>query len=190
MHKVLRLPRKSERAPAATKRAPASPRQSKCCACHAKVLPDAQSAALATDKRPGPRGDQTRAGKSQRLKVLRLPRKSSARCTKCCACHAKAAGPPRRPNARRQLPESQSVAPATQKSLQLHKVLRLPPKSSARCAKCCACHAKAAGPSRRPNARRNSQRVKVLRLPRKSSARCTKCCACHAKAAGPPRRPK
>ena len=51
----------------------------------------------------------------QMHKVLRPPRKSSARCTKCCACHGTATGPPRRPNARRQVPDSQSVAPATQK---------------------------------------------------------------------------
>ena len=28
------------------------------------------------------------ATKSQRVKVLRLPRLSSAMCSKCCACHA------------------------------------------------------------------------------------------------------
>ena len=94
---------------------PASPRQSKCCACHAKEARDAQSAAPATQMRAVPPGDQTRTGKSQRVKVLRLPRKSSGRCTKCCACHANARGPSRRPNAHRQVPDSQSAAPATQK---------------------------------------------------------------------------
>ena len=101
--KVLRLPRKSRSS------------CTKCCACHAKVAADAQSAAPATQKRAVPPGDQTRADNSSRVKVLRLPRKSSARCTQCCDCHTKAAGPSRRPNARRQLPESQSAAPATQK---------------------------------------------------------------------------
>ena len=49
------------------------------------------------------------------VKMLRLPCKSSGRCTKCCACHANARGPSRRPNAHRQVPDSQSAAPATQK---------------------------------------------------------------------------
>ena len=80
-------------------------------------------------------------GKSQTVKVLRLPRKRSARCTKCCACHANARGPSRRPNARRQVPDSQSAAPATQKQRHMHRVLRLPRKSSGRCTKRCACHA-------------------------------------------------
>ena len=44
-----------------------------------------------------------------------LPRKSSCRCRKCCACHANAAGPQRRASAHRQ---SQRI-----------KVLRLPRKS-------------------------------------------------------------
>ena len=59
--------------------------------------PDSQNAAPATQK------------------VLRLPRKSSSRCTKCCACHASAAGAHRRPSARHDLSERQSAAPATQK---------------------------------------------------------------------------
>ena len=128
---------------------------------HTHTTPLIQSPA--TQKRPVPRGYQTHAGNAQRVKVLRLPRKNSARCTKCCACRAKAAGPPRRPNARRQLPESQSAAPATQKYREIHRVLRLPRK----CARSL----------RRPNAHRQVPDSKVLRLPRNSSATCTECCA-------------
>ena len=171
MHKVLRLPRNCSRSPAAPKRAPALPRQSKCCACHAKVAPNAQSAAPATQLQREPSGAQTR--------TQVLPRQS-----KCCACHAKVA------------PAASKYCCARQKYLQMHKVLRLPRncsrsptapkvraamqtsqtvkvlplprKSSSRCTKCCACHAIAAGAQRRPSARQA--------LPRQS-----KCCACHAK---------
>ena len=95
MHKVLRLPPRPVSRGDQTRAG-----ESKCCACHAKVAPDAFSAAPATQK--------------QRLmhKVLRLPRKSG---------RSLVATTPRR-----QLPESQSVAPATHKSRQMHKVLRLP----------------------------------------------------------------
>ena len=93
-----------------------APRWTKRCACHAQVGPCAQSAAPATRKQPGPSGVQARAGNRQRVKVVDLPRKiSRSMCTKCCACHAKAAGAQRRPSARRQSPESQSAAPAKQK---------------------------------------------------------------------------
>ena len=114
----------------------------KCCTCHAKVALDAESAAPATQKQPVPRGDQARTSTSQTVKVPRLPRKSSARCTKCCTCHAKV------------VVDAQSAAPATQQqpvprgdqartsTSQTVKVPRLPRKSSARCTKCCTCHAK------------------------------------------------
>ena len=71
---MLRLPRKS------------SSRESKCSACHGKVAPDAQSVAPATQVQPGPTGDQARATIFQRVKVLRLPRRSSSRrtCVRVC----------------------------------------------------------------------------------------------------------
>ena len=127
MYKVLRLPRNWSRSPTAPKRAPRLPRESKCCACHAKSKPrctkccachakiasDAQSAAPATQLQPEPNGAQTRTKTSQTVKMLRLPRKSSSRCTKYCACHAIAAGAQRRPNAHQHFPDSQSAAPAS-----------------------------------------------------------------------------
>ena len=122
---MLRLPRKSSRGPAASKRAPAVPKESKC-------RTYAPNGASATQKQPGTSGVQACAGSPQRVKVLHLPRRSTSMCTKCCACHAKAAGDQRRPSARRRSPESQSVAPATQKYVQAI------PKES----KCCTCHAK------------------------------------------------
>ena len=139
------------------------------------------------------------------LQVLRLPRKTNLRCSKCCACHAKRAG------------NAPSAAPATQKELEMLQVLRLPrktrrgPKSSLvaglprtsiwRCSKCCACHAKRGGaqshhsspdfrgplyegaPSAAP-ATQNEAVPKsslVAGLPRTSIWRCSKCCACHRK---------
>ena len=51
----------------------------------------APSAAPATQLQPEPNGAQTRTNTSQTVKVLRLPRKSTSRCTKCCACHAEIA---------------------------------------------------------------------------------------------------
>ena len=44
--------------------------------CHAKVSPDARSAAPATQMQPGPTGDQATATTFQRVQVLRLPLKS------------------------------------------------------------------------------------------------------------------
>ena len=136
--------------PPATKCAPASPRQSKCCTCHAKVprdahhdVPDSQSAAPATQMRAVPPATKRATGKSQTVKVLRLPRK--------CARSL------RRPNAHRQVPDSQSAAPATQKYREMHRVLRLPRK----CARSL----------RRPNAHRQ--------VPDSQSM--STCCACHAK---------
>ena len=99
------------------------------------------SVAPATQKQPGTSRDQARASNPQRVKVPHLPRQSTSMCTKCCACHAKAAGDPRRPSARQQSPESQSATPATPKYVHVHEVLHLPRKSRSMCTKCCACHA-------------------------------------------------
>ena len=63
--------------------------ESQCCACHAKATPGAAKC------------------------------ESSAKSIKCWPCHAKATGLQRRPSARRQSPESQSIAPATQKQHQV-----------------------------------------------------------------------
>ena len=142
--------------------------------------------------------------------MLHLPPKSRSMCTKCCACHAKAARAQRRPRARRRIPESHSIKPAAQKEVHVRKVLPLPRKSSRspaaskrapsirRESKCCACHAKvcpcahsdAHATRRQPEpsgvqaCAGTAQRVTMLNLPRKRRSMCAKCCASHAKAAG------
>ena len=69
------------------------------------------------------------------LQVLRLPRKASLRCSKCCAFHAK----------NRWHPNASLVAGLPRTSVKVLHVLRLPRKTNLRCSKCCACHAKRAG---------------------------------------------
>ena len=173
MHRVLRLPRKCARSPAATKRAPASPRQSKCCACHAKVAREMhrECCACHANAARSPPATKRAPGKSQTVKVLRLPRRSTARCTECCACHANAqmqskslhksaAGAQRRPSAR-QVPRQSKCCACHAKVAQMHKVLRLPRKCSARCTKC-PCHAIDRSTQRRTRTN-TSQTVKVLR---------------------------
>ena len=123
--------------------------------------------------------------------MLHLPRRAS--CTKFCACHVDAAGPQRRPSARRQSRESQSAAPATQEWVQMHQMLphkwsrapaahkRVP--AMPRISKCRTCHAKI-----RPCARSAARATQVspdapnaapANLPRKTTSVCTKCCTCH-----------
>ena len=70
------------------------------------------------------------------LQVLRLPRKMRLRCSKCCACHANAAGVHSNYSILAGLPRT---------SLEVLHVLHLPQKMRLRCSKCCACHANAAG---------------------------------------------
>ena len=128
------------------------------------------------------------------LRVLRLPRKTSLRCSKCCACYAKRAG------------GVPSAAPATQNeaapkvincgriSADLYEgapsaapaTPHLPRKTSRRCSKCCACHAEEAmpkvisrrtstdlyeaAPSAAPATQNECEVLQVLRLPRKNEA--------------------
>ena len=125
---------------------------------------EAPSAAPATQNEP------------EVLQVLHLPRKTSWRGSKCCACHAKTK---RRPTT---LPQTSmegapSAAPATQNEPEVLQVLHLPRKTSRRCSKCCACHAK-------------KKRPKVINCCRTSAPamqngpRCSKCPTFHAKRAG------
>ena len=73
----------------------------RCCACHAKQAGGAPSAAPATQNDAAPKVITRRltsadlyegAPRQNEPKVLRLPRKTSRRCSKCCACHAKRRG--------------------------------------------------------------------------------------------------
>ena len=129
------------------------------------------------------KSSDTAAETKRRQSVHQIP----CRCSKSHACHAKAATEPRRPNDAkayiRSLADAPSPTPATQKQrqsggdqttpkrtsdpLQMHRVPRLPRKSSGkpaetkqrqsvhqtpcRCSMPHACHAKAAADQRRPN---------------------------------------
>ena len=111
------------------------------------------------------------------LQVLRLPRKMRLRCSKCCACHANAAGVHSNYSILAGLPRT---------SLEVLHVLHLPQKMRLRCSKCCACHANAAGGLSNYSIlaglpRTSLEVLHVLHLPRKMRLRCSKCCACHAK---------
>ena len=193
---MLRLPRKTTRRPFASPVArlpPTSmrvlevlhlPRKtnlkcSKCCACHAKRAGGAASGAPATQNEAAPKvitchrisahlyeGAPSAAPATQKelevLQVLRLPRK------------------------RRRRPKSSLVAGLPRTSMKVFQVLHLPPKTSLRCSKCCACHAKRAGgaPSGAP-ATQNEAAPKVI-THRQTSADLYEgapCCACHAKRA-------
>ena len=142
-------------------------------------------------------------------KVPRLPRKSSLRYRKCHACHAKDRGATS-VLLRRQASgdiyggTESTTPPATQKtaaphqsyfvaklpltSMVVQKVPRLPRKSSLRCRKRHACHAKDRGATSVLLRRQASADIyggtKVPRLPRKSLLGCRKCHACHAKDRG------
>ena len=78
-------------------------RCSACCTCHAKRDWRASSAAPATQTQPASivitqsspdfRGPSLATqNETEVLQVLRLPRKMRLRCSKCCTCHANAAG--------------------------------------------------------------------------------------------------
>ena len=125
------------------------------------------------------------------FQVLHLPRKTSRRSSKCCACHAKRAGwapnaapatqteaAPNVINRRRTSADlyvgAPSAAPATQNEPEELQVLRLPRKTSRMGPKCCACHADRSGAQ-------CNQSSPDFRRP---LCRCSKCCTCHAKRAG------
>ena len=78
----------------------------------------------------------------------RLPRKSSLRCRKCHACHAKDRGATsvllRRQASADLYGGTESTTPAMT-TMMVQKAPRLPRKSSLRCRKCHACHAKDRG---------------------------------------------
>ena len=70
-------------------------RCSECFACHAKRTGDAPSAAPATQHDTAPKSitrRQTSADLYEGIQVLRLPRKTKLRCSKCWVCHAKRTG--------------------------------------------------------------------------------------------------
>ena len=94
--------------------------------------------------------------------VVRLLRKTSLRCSKCCACHAK------RGSAHSQFASLVAELPRT--SMKVLQVLHLPRKTNLTCSKCCACQL--------------VKVIQVLHLPCKTSLRCSKYCTCHAKRAG------
>ena len=123
--------------------------------------------------------------------MLRMPRKTSRRCSKCCACHAK-----RNRDAPSAAPATQneaapksitlrqtsahlydgapSAAHATQNEPDVLQVPRLPRKTKRR-------------PKASLFARLPPTSMKVLQsaaLPRETSPRCSKCSACHAKRGG------
>ena len=158
---VLRLPRKKRRRPKASLVARDRRslwRCSKCCASHAKRAWSAPSAASATQNEAAPKsitrrqtsadlyeGAPSAAPATQNepevLQVLRLPRKTSLRCSKYCDCHAKRGGA-----------QSNQLSPHFRGPLW-------------RCSQCCACHAKRAwgGPKRiTQGARRNSHTPPTL----------------------------
>ena len=110
--------------------------------------------------------------------MLSLPRKTSLRCSKCCASHAKQGGAQKHhssPDFSRPLYEgAPSAAPATQNEPKMLQVLRLPRKTRRL--------PKASLVARLPPT--SMEVLRVLPLPRKTSRRCSKCCACHAKRDG------
>ena len=226
MHKVLRLPRQLQRGALRRPNAHrASPRQSKCCACHAKVAREMHRVLRLPRKCARSRsGDQTRTGLSKTVNVLRLPRKSTARCTECCACRVKMRAPATQTRTGKSQMQSKYCTCHAKVAREMHRVLRLPRKcarspsgdqtrtrqvpdsqSAAPATQKYTSHAKVAPDAQsvapatqlqpEPNGAQTrtnkSQTVKVLRLPRKSTARTkraqaspsTKCCACHAKVA-------
>ena len=84
------------------------------------------------------------------LRMLHLPRKMKLRSSKCCTCHAKAAGAHTTQSSPGGAP---SAAPATHNGTEMLRVLHLPRKMRLTCSQraapaakaageCCACHAK------------------------------------------------
>ena len=153
-------------------------RCSKCCACHAK------------------------GGRAQSTSLWPGFRRPLGRCSRWFACHAKRAWsvPSAAPYAKRGGAHSHHSSPDFRGPLWMLKVLRLPHKTSLRCSRCCACHAKRAwgAPSAAPATQNKPEVLRVLRLPRKTRRRpfaslvarlpptsmnVSKCCACHTKRA-------
>ena len=184
--KLLHVPRKT------------SLRCSKFCACHAKWAGGAPSAAPATQKRGGAQKHHSSPDfrrplwSVKVLQVLRLPRKTCPKCSKCCVCYAK-----------RAWGCSKCCACHAKKRGGTQKHHSSPDfrRPLWRCSKCCACHAKRAwgAPSAAPATQNKLEVLQLLRLPRKtrrrpkaslvagllptSQWRCSKCCACHARRA-------
>ena len=108
----------------------------------------------------------------------RLPRKSSLRCRKCHACHAKDRGATsfllRRQASADLYGGTESTTPATQIEPEVPKVPRATQKTAA--------PHQSYFVAKLPLTSMVVQ--KVPRLPRKSSLRCRKCHACHAKDRG------
>ena len=102
------------------------------------------------------------------LQVLPQPRKTSLRCSKCCACHGK----------RRRRPKSsircRTPADLYEGAMKCYACQR---KNES---ECCACHAKR-GIVYEGAPRNESEVLQVLPLPRKTSRGCSKCCTCHEK---------
>ena len=191
----------------------------KCHACHANGAWGAASATSATQDPAAPNSTQFVAKlplTSTQLKASSLPRKSSLRCWKWHACHAKSRGvksaPFRRQASADIYGDTASATPATQSEPDVLKVSRLPPKKPRRqispfsspsfCwhlwwyRKCHACHAARVTPATQKAVASNQslfvakllltsmEILQVPRLPHKSSLRCWKCHACHAKSRG------
>ena len=161
----------------------------KCCKCCAK----APASIVLTCRRTSAGGAASAAPATQNdtevLQVLRLPRKTSLRYSKCCTCHAKAAGVHTThlsPDFRGPLWRCSEGCTCHGKRAGMLQVLRLPRKTSLRCSKCCTCHAKqpasivlaccrtstdlCGGAASFFPARQNEPEVpQVLHMPRKSS---------------------
>ena len=92
---VLRLPRKTRRRLSHIRSwtsAGLYEGHSKCRACHAKAAGGASSAACTTQNEAAGLVAGLPRTSMKALQVLRLPRKTSWRCSKCCACRAKRGG--------------------------------------------------------------------------------------------------
>ena len=129
--------------------------------CHAKRASGAPSAAPAMQSEAAPihHSSPDFCRPLCRCSMCCLPRKRSLRCSRRCAYHAKRASgalsaapatqndaAPIRITRRRTSADlyegAPSAAPARQNEPEMLQVLRLPRKTSRRCSKCCACHAK------------------------------------------------
>ena len=205
--KVLRLSRKSGAPSRARDNIQSHYRVLKCCPCHAKTRPGAQSAAPATiSATPSPKccachanqGPPTARARQhpiplQSSHMLPLPRKDTPRCTKCCACHnfsnaiSKALRLSRKSGAPSRARDNIQSHYRVLKCCPCHAKTRPGAQSAAPATisatpspKCCACHANQGPPTAR--ARQHLiplQSSHMLPLPRKDTPRCTKCCACH-----------
>ena len=111
-------------------------RCSKCCTCHAKWTWGAPSAAPATQKRTWGAPSAAPARKRSRNAPSTAPAPQNDTFSRVIT----------RRRASADLYEGAPIAaPATQKEFEVLQALRLPRKTSRRCSKCCACHAKRRG---------------------------------------------